>query len=115
MLTISNVKQMIEDLERDLGISTDILAGAVGANPRTVERWRADVSFPQREGRERLTKLLTVRTRLYATFATPEAVRDWMRARNRYLGGLTPADAARVGRIDSIENALEALDSGVFV
>ncbi len=34
---------------------------------------------------------------------------------NRYLGGLTPAEAVRVGRTDRAEAALEALDSGVFV
>jgi hypothetical protein len=30
-------------------------------------------------------------------------------------GELRPADAARVGRLDCIEAALDALDAGVFV
>ena len=34
---------------------------------------------------------------------------------NRYLGGMTPADAVRAGRIDRVEAALEAFDSGVFL
>ena len=48
-------------------------------------------------------------------FTTPEAARAWLHGSSRYLGGLTPAEAIRVGRFDRVEAALEALDSGVFV
>lgn len=48
------------------------------------------------------------------TFTTEEAARRWLHAPSLYyLGGLTPADALRVGRIDRAAAGLEALDSGV--
>ena len=52
---------------------------------------------------------------LREAFDSPEAIRDWLNAENRYLGGLTPTEAVQVGRFDRVEAALEALDSGIFV
>jgi hypothetical protein len=53
--------------------------------------------------------------RLCDTFGGSEARRAWLRASNRHLGGLAPADAMRAGRVDRVDAALEALDSGVYV
>lgn len=105
----------LEQLESELGLSEGDLARALDANPRTIERWRSGYTYPQHESRRRLAALVGVHHRLRDTFATPEAIREWLHAPNRYLGGLTPADAIRVGRFDRVEAALEALDSGVFV
>ena len=49
------------------------------------------------------------------TFEGRDAVRRWFRSESRYLGGMTPAEAVRVGRLDRVGAALEALDSGVFL
>jgi hypothetical protein len=59
--------------------------------------------------------LLGLDARLRETFDSAEAIRGWLNAENRYLGGLTPAEAVRAGRVDRVEAALEALDSGVFI
>ncbi|MHB1005347.1 MAG: MbcA/ParS/Xre antitoxin family protein [Chloroflexota bacterium] len=66
-------------------------------------------------GDEEAARRWALRHRLLGTFTTAEAARAWLNAANRYLGGLTPADALRVGRLDRVEAALEALDSGVFI
>ena len=107
--------QAVVRLSRDLGLSTATLAQATGTSMRTVERWRTGATLPQRDARRRLADLLALDTRLRETFGSPEAIRAWLNAENRYLGGLTPADAVQVGRFDRVEAALEALDSGVFV
>lgn len=107
--------QAVVRLSRDLGLSTATLALATGTSTRTVERWRVGETLPQRDARRRLTVLLALDRRLRETFDSPEAIRGWVHAENRYLGGLTPADAVQVGRVDRVEAALEALDSGVFV
>lgn len=105
----------IEQLEREFGLSAADLAGALGVNPRTLERWRTGESYPQHEARRRLVALLGLHRHLAETFTTPDAIRAWLHETNRYIGGLTPADALRVGRVDRAEAALEALDLGVFL
>jgi hypothetical protein len=116
MLTLETApRHVIERIERDLGLSTVALAQAIGATPRTVERWRSGTTYPQHEARRRLAALVALDERLCDTFASAEAIRAWLHAENRYLGGLAPADAIRAGRIDRAEAALEALDSGIFV
>ena len=105
----------VAQLESELSLSESDLARALDANPRTIARWRAGRSYPQHEVRRRLAALLSLQHRLLETFTTAEATRAWLNAANRYLGGLTPADALRVGRLDRVEAALEALDSGVFI
>ena len=107
--------QMIEQLESDLGVGAADLAHAMGASLRTIERWRNGVAYPQTEARQRLATLFLLRNHLLDTFAGRDAVHQWLRAENRYLGGLAPIDALRAGRADRVEAALEALDSGVFV
>lgn len=105
----------VMQLQAELGLSESDLARALDTSPRTIARWRAGRSYPQHEVRRRLASLLALRHHLLETFASAEAARAWLNAANRYLGGLTPADALRVGRPDRVEAALEALDSGVFI
>jgi hypothetical protein len=107
--------RMLEQLQRDLSLSTNELAGVVRATPRTVKRWQESETYPQHVSRQRLDALIALDNHLGETFETPEAARSWLEADNRHLGGLTPADAIRAGRIDRVEAALEALDSGIFV
>lgn len=105
----------IEQLENDLGLSTSELAGALRASPRTIQRWRVGETHPQRDTRRHLAALVALDLRLRETFGSLRAVRSWLRESNRYLGGLAPVEAMRAGRIDRVEAALEALDSGVFL
>jgi uncharacterized protein (DUF2384 family) len=107
--------RIVDQASAELGLTHDELARALGVSTRTLERWRQDNRYPQRATRRRLRALLDLTRHLRATFDTPEATATWLHAPSRYLGGLTPADAIRVGRFDRVEAALEALDSGVFV
>lgn len=105
----------VERLEEGLGLSANELAAALDVAPRTLERWRAGQTHPQRDARQRLAALVALDDHLRETFEEPETGHKWMHASNGYLGGLTPAEVVRVGRVDRVEAALEALDSGVFV
>jgi hypothetical protein len=44
-----------------------------------------------------------------------ENASEWLEADTRYLGGMKPIEALRAGRMDRVEAALEALDSGFVV
>lgn len=105
----------VEQLEAELGLSQSDIAGALATSSRTIGRWRVGETYPQREVRARLTALLDLQHHLLETFSASEATREWLRTANRYLGGLAPVEALRVGRLDRVEAALEALDSGVFL
>ena len=107
--------RIIDQVCADFGLSDADLARALEAHPRTVDRWRTGATYPQRETRQRLKELLELDRHLRETFEPAGAIKEWLHSPSRYLGGLTPADAIRVGRFDRVEAALEALDSGVFL
>lgn len=107
--------QAVERLINVGGLSARELADALDATPRTIERWRAEGMHPQRKTQRRLAELLDLNRHLLETFGEREAVRTWLEAPSRYLGGLKPIEAVRVGRFDRVEATLEALDSGVFL
>ena len=107
--------QAIEQLQREFGLSAQELAGALDASPRTIERWRKSETYPQHETRQRLAALISLERRLRDSFEASDAIQGWLHLPSHFLGGLTPADAIRVGRFDRVDAALEALESGVFV
>ena len=114
-MSVKDLKAEIDGLKHNLAWTTDILAGALKVDARTIERWRAGSSLPQHEGRKRLEALLALRAHVLDTFSTLEAAQLWMQSSKRYLGGLTPENAAKARRVDRIEAALTALDTGMFV
>jgi hypothetical protein len=115
MSTTISLNQFLHEITASLRLTDADLAGAMQSSPRTIERWRAQATFPQHEARRRLDALDALAERLRESLETPEAINAWMHSDNGYLGGLKPIEALRAGRIDRVEAAIEALDSGIFV
>jgi transcriptional regulator with XRE-family HTH domain len=109
------IRQSIERLEGDLGLTENELADALGTTSRTLSRWKVQSHYPQHDARARIRALLALDQRLRETFDSHEAMLEWMRSKNRYLRGLRPAEVAAAGRLDVVEAALDALDEGIFV
>jgi transcriptional regulator with XRE-family HTH domain len=109
------VNERLERLTTNLGITYDDLAQILGTDRKTVYRWIADETFPQSHDRARLDALEALVDRLEENFKTPAGAASWLQAESGYFGGLRPIDALLRGRIDAVDAALEALDSGVFV
>ena len=107
--------RVIGRLERDLDLAAEDVARALDTTVRTLERWRAGEAYPQRGARERLKELQALAEHLEDTFATRDSTAKWLRADNRYLGGIKPIEALRAGRVDRVEGALEAFDLGIFI
>ncbi len=105
--------QALEALE-EMGLSDEELAGALGTTPRTLHRWRKEVSAPPPLARHRLGELLRLQDRIRHSFEGPDAVRRWVRSESLYLG-TTPAVALRAGRLDRVAADLDGLDSGIFL
>lgn len=106
-------QRAIAELESRLAIRESDIALALGTSPRSLQRWSLGQSHPQRESRANLARLRALSGRLEEAFG--EGAGEWLRADSRYLGGLKPIEALRAGRIDRVEDALEALDSGVVL
>lgn len=107
--------QALDALEAGLGLAEEELAQALGTSRRTLHRWRVGTAYPQQAARRRLTDLLELQRRVQETFGGTESPRRWFHTPSRYIGGVTPAEAVRVGRLDRAEAALEALHSGAFL
>jgi transcriptional regulator with XRE-family HTH domain len=109
------LSEQLEHLRSTLGISYEELAQVLGTDRKTVYRWLADETFPQAKNRARLDELESLVARLDESFKTHEGSAAWMHSPSGYFGGLRPLDALLRGRIDAVDTALEALDSGIFV
>jgi hypothetical protein len=112
---VLSCRPVLEDLERDLGISIETIALALNVDRRTVERWRANQSVPQGKTRARLGELVALRDQLLRMFGTPEAAQEWLRASSRYLGEFTPEEALKAGRLDRVHADLEGLAAGIYL
>jgi uncharacterized protein (DUF2384 family) len=106
---------VVVELERDLDIPAETIARALDVDRRTVERWRANRSVPQGKTRERLAELVALHDRLITMFGTAEVAREWLHARSRYLGGFTPMEALKAGRIDRVRADIDGLAAGVYL
>lgn len=60
-------------------------------------------------------KLLAVLSHLRETFTTQEACEAWLMHPNVFLGSKRPIEMIMARNYDLVENALEALDSGIFI
>ena len=113
--TLLHLGPLIEGLERDLGISEVIIARALDVERRTVERWRSGQSLPQGRARHHLAELVSFRDRLLSLCGSPEVAQEWLRASSRYLGGFTPEEALKAGRLDRARADLDGLTAGVYL
>ena len=106
-------ERAVAEVESRLSLSESDIALAVGISLRSLQRWGSGESHPQRGSRANLARLLALAGHLEDAFG--ENAEEWLHADSRYLGGLKPIEVLRAGRIDRVEDALEALDSGVVL
>jgi hypothetical protein len=107
--------QAIETLQRDLGLTMKDLHIALDTTPRNIERWINEQAHPQTKARQQLAHLMELHRHLAAMFTDWDSARAWLNAPSRYLGGITPLEAMRAGRLDRARAALVALDAGVYL
>ena len=86
-VNVPDCRLSIEGVERDLGLTAETIALALGVDRRTIDSWRANQSVPQGKPRVRLAQLLALHDRLLAVLGSPTAAQQWLRARSLYLGG----------------------------
>jgi hypothetical protein len=88
-----------------------LVSRATGANPRTVERWRAGTTPRRSEYRGRLEDLAAV-LEMLGPQASPTGRQAWLTARSAHLGWRRPIDVLAAGDFESVRGAALAYAAG---
>ena len=110
----TRLAQRLTDLAAAVDLDSVDMARAIGTNPRTVSRWLAETSAPQRSQRERLLEVIAALERLSATLQA-EAAHDWLLSPNPLLEYAKPIDLLAAGDFRNVLGAIDAMADGVFV
>ena len=98
---------------RQVGLTQAAIALATRASLRSVRNWqRTSAIRPQTE--DRLRDLREVVLLLQETLTT-RGVGQWLRARNRLLGGRRPLEAMAAGEVQAVREAVAAYLEGAYV
>ncbi len=108
------VRDTLKDIQSDLGLVDKELALILKVEASTLQNWRTG-TIPQKAARERLGRLVALHRELRETFRTLEGIKSWMHSPALYLGNITPAQALQHQYFDRVDDALEALNSGMFL
>lgn len=108
------VAKRLNSIRAHGGIKGRELALLLNTTPETVSRWQTGKTEPHRERLEQLLTLEWLMDQL-AEFYPPDEARLWLFARNRLLGGETPAERIQAGRVEDVLALIEQLKTGAFV
>jgi hypothetical protein len=99
----------LETLARELAMSRDSLAAAIGLSPAMMDRWLRGIVSTSGATSERLHALREIHKRLYANFQAYQVL-DWLRTPNAELGFNAPADALAQGQMHRVALAIDELE-----
>jgi hypothetical protein len=108
--------EAVRYLRRHTKLTEVDLADGTGASTRTVRRWLATHSATRRESRyaRQIDDLRMIVGELEESL-TPKGIRQWLRARNRYLDGERPIDLIREREFKRVQEAALAFREGYYV
>ncbi len=96
-----------------LGLTQADLAHATGASERLVRNWKkASAIRPEYEERLRDVRDIAL---ILRDSLTPRGVGQWLRARNRMLGGRRPLELIHEGDLARVREAALAFVDGAYV
>jgi transcriptional regulator with XRE-family HTH domain len=98
---------------RDYGLTQSAIARATGTTVRSVRNWEA-TSAIRAHNDERLRDLREIVLILRETL-TEKGVGQWLRARNRTLGGRRPIELLEKGDVKAVRDAAKAYVEGAYV
>lgn len=106
------VARRLESL-RTKGALKDIeVANLLGSRPETVSRWNQGRAYPRANTEKTLLELEYIVDQL-ADFYEPNEARQWIFAPQKILGGTSPAELIRDGRIDEVMRLVNQLREAV--
>ncbi len=108
------IARKLESIERKGAMRSVDVANLLGTRPETVSRWNQGKAFPRSEA-ERTLLDLEYLVDLLSEIYQPDEARLWFYSRQRLLGGTTPAEFVREGKIQELITAIDQLRDGVHV
>lgn len=106
----ADMEPSLEQVKQILGLNKHEVAAILGV---PASQLHAADGWPTRS-RRRWTELANLARRIEETFE-PDSIETWLHAPSRDLHWRVPIELVRAGRLDEVDAALEALDSGVYV
>jgi hypothetical protein len=92
---------------------TDV-ANILGTRPETVSRWNQGRAYPHASTEKTLLELEFIVDQL-SDFYEPNEARLWIFSRQKHLGGDSPAELIREGRIDEVRRLVNQLRDAVYL
>lgn len=90
------------------------VANLLGTRPETVSRWNQGKAYPHANTEKTLLELEYIVDQL-ADFYEPDEARQWIFAPQKLLGGTSPAELIRGGRIDEVMRLVGQLRDSVHL
>lgn len=90
------------------------IANLLGMRPETVSRWNQGRAYPHANTEKTLLELEYIVDQL-ADFYEPNEARQWIFAPQKLLGGISPAELIRTGRIDEVMRLVGQLRDAVYL
>jgi antitoxin Xre/MbcA/ParS-like protein len=92
---------------------TDV-ANILGTRPETVSRWNQGRAYPHASTEKTLLELEFIIDQL-SDFYEPNDARLWIFSPQKHLGGISPAELIREGRIDEVRRLVNQLRDAVYL
>jgi uncharacterized protein (DUF2384 family) len=105
----------IERVRDRYDFSYEDVARTLGADRKTLYRWRAEEFGPSEMYRDRVEMLNVLLHLLDETFETETAAGAWLHSAVPLLGGRSPIALLLEGQIDDVVGVLASLQSGAVV
>jgi len=90
------------------------VANLLGTRPETVSRWNNGRAYPHASTEKTLLELEFIVDQL-SDFYQPNEARQWIFSPQKLLGGASPAELIREGRIDDVRRLVNQLRDGVYL
>jgi hypothetical protein len=113
-MEMNAIARKLEVIEKKGAMRSVDVANLLGTRPETVSRWNQGKAFPRPEAQKTLLELEYLIEQL-ADFYEPQEARLWLFARQKRLGGVTPAELIQEGKIDEVLAVIDQLRDGVYL
>lgn len=90
------------------------VANLLGTRPETVSRWNQGRAYPHSSTEKTLLELEFIVDQL-SDFYEPNEARQWMFSPQKHLGGVSPAELIREGKIDEVRRLVNQLRDAVYL
>ena len=110
----SAVARKLESLRQKAAMRHIEVANLLGARPETVSRWNQGRAYPHASREKTLLELEFIVDQL-SDFYDPNEARQFIFSPQKLLGGMSPAELIREGRIDEVRRLVNQLREAVYL